>query len=138
MIYGNRALEIYNESVRNDAEKIESEIINLYMHLIKFIYQDYKQSPSWIESIYKSYNNIIKKDITKNILKIIHADMNMIYKKAVNGAKADVKPAKINPPEKCEFDFDAILSGGIDYIKRMYLYPNARPDVVNDLDRILR
>lgn len=51
MIYGNRALEIYNESVRNDAEKIESEIINLYMHLIKFIYQDYKQSPSWIESI---------------------------------------------------------------------------------------
>ena len=66
MLY-NKKLEILDKSTTKDADKSKSFSIIFFCHCLKWYYQNYKQSESWIKNIITSSRNI-KTILYKNYL----------------------------------------------------------------------
>lgn len=134
--YVDDCLDIIQEMAANLEKGMKSQLIRIFMHLLKYQFQPIKQSRSWINTIRSASNEINKiKQKNKSIWNVFGDDhLNDIYIKAVNEACKDtglnIRNFPLQRPDYFTKENMADLQFIENYLRR-YVYSDEAKDVLS-------
>ena len=106
-------LEEIEDMGRSEKRALESNLIVLLLHLLKWQYQSEKRSGSWERSILEHRRRIKKalKD-SPSLKPYLITILNESYSEAVKQAKAETKLSLDTFPHQCPYELTTILEDG--------------------------
>lgn len=112
----------------------ESELIILFTHLLKYDYQSYKQTRSWITSIRRSSKQLSLYLIQKSVYNIVIKDefLNNSFRKAIVKAANETNLPKSSFPINIPEVYSIHHITNSEYIEE-YLKNNAKTDEAKKL-----
>lgn len=107
----------------------ESELIILFTHLLKYDYQSYKQTRSWITSIRNSSKNLASYLLIKSVYNVVIKDefLNNCFRKAIVKASNETSLPKSTFPANIPKEYSIEHITDSKYIEK-YLDDNAKTD----------
>lgn len=132
MIFGNEISKIITE--KNVSESNKTNLINLYMHMLKYKYQKSMQTGSWVKSIINGSITIKDDTINKNNFNELNSSIKDCYDQAIKNASKETGLSVSSFPPSILDNFK--LSSVIDlYSINKYLWNNAKDESIREYIR---
>lgn len=102
--------EFLTDMVKRDRREVESRLIVLLTHILKWDFQPAYRSRSWQSSIIEHRQELASLADRGVLRNHAEAILSEAYRKAVERAAAETGLAATDFPGECEYTFDAALS----------------------------